>query len=131
MSRRYRVIKWATGVVGSAALRGILRHPLLELAAVKVYSDDKDGLDAGDIIGVDKTGVIATKDVDAIMGLEADCVIYCPMPWNIDEMCRLLESGVHVLTPCPYWFPFIQNPEVAAALGAACKQGNVNMHASG
>ena len=36
----------ALGVVGSAALRGIIRHPKLELVGVKVYSEDKDGLDA-------------------------------------------------------------------------------------
>ncbi len=129
--KKYRVIQWATGVVGSAALKGILRHPKLELAGVRVYSEAKEGLDAGDIIGTETTGVLATRDVDTIMALDADCVIYCPMPWDVGEMCRLLESGRHVLTPCPYWFPFVQNPEVAAALGAACRKGNVNFHASG
>jgi 4-hydroxy-tetrahydrodipicolinate reductase len=125
------VIQWATGVVGSAALGGIVRHPRLELAGVKVYSDEKAGRDAGDIIGIDKTGVLATQDVDAIVALDADCVLYCPMPWNIDEMCRLLESGKHVITPCPYWFPFIQDVESANQIGAACKKGGVNFHASG
>ena len=28
---RYRVVQWATGVVGSAALKGILHHPQLDL----------------------------------------------------------------------------------------------------
>lgn len=129
--KKYKVIQWATGVVGSAALRGIIRHPKLELVGVKVYSDAKAGRDAGDIVGMDKTGVVATQDVDAILALDADCVLYCPMPWNVDEMCRLLEFGKHVITPCPYWFPFIQDPEAAKALEAACKKGNVNLHASG
>jgi hypothetical protein len=53
------------------------------------------------------------------------------MPWNLGEMCRLLESGKHVITPCPYWFPFIQDPEVVRLIEAACKKGNVNLHASG
>ena len=129
--RKYKVIQWATGVVGSSALKGILRHPKLELAAVKVYSEEKDGLDAGDLIGSAKTGIVATRDVDAILGVDADCVLYCPMPWDTAEICRLLESGIHVVTPCPYWFPFVQNPDVAAAIGAACKRGDVNFHASG
>ena len=129
--KTYKVIQWATGVVGSAALKGILRHPQLELAGVKVYSEQKDGLDAGEIIGAQETGVIATRDIDAIMNIDADCVLYCPLPWNLGEMCRLLESGKHVITPCPYWFPFVQNPSVAASIDAACKRGNVNMHASG
>ena len=131
MSKKYRVIQWATGVVGSAALRGILRNPGLELVGVKVYSDEKAGRDAGDLVGMDETGVVATQDVDAILALDADCVIYCPLPWDLAEMCRLLESGKHVLTPCPYFYPFKQNPEAAAQIAAACKQGNVNLHASG
>jgi 4-hydroxy-tetrahydrodipicolinate reductase len=125
------VIQWATGVVGSAALKGILRHPKLELAGVKVYSEAKEGLDAGDLIGAAKTGIVATRDVDGIMRLDGECVLYCPLPWDTGEICRLLESGKHVITPCPYWFPFVQNPEVAAAISAACKQGDVNFHASG
>ncbi len=129
--KKYRVVQWATGVVGSSALRGILRHPRLELAGVKVYSEDKEGRDAGDLIGAGKTGIVATRDVDAILALDADCVLYCPLPWDLGEICRLLESGVHVITPCPYWFPFVQSPDVAAAINVACKQGNVNMHASG
>ncbi|MBW2361099.1 MAG: hypothetical protein JRG84_09380 [Deltaproteobacteria bacterium] len=131
MARKYKVIQWATGVVGSAALRGVVRHPKLELVGVKVYSDDKAGQDAGDIVGIDKTGVIATQDVEEIMALDADCVLYCPMPWSLGEICRFLEAGIHVITPCPYWFPFIQNPEVAASIKKACKQGKVNFHASG
>ncbi|MBW2291846.1 MAG: hypothetical protein JRG89_09810 [Deltaproteobacteria bacterium] len=131
MARKYRVVQWATGVVGSAALRSVVRHPKLELVGVKVYSDDKKGRDAGDIVGIDPTGVIATQDVDEIMALEPDCVLYCPMPWDLGEMCRLLEAGIHVITPCPYWFPFIQNPATAASINKACKQGNVNFHASG
>jgi hypothetical protein len=62
--KKYKVVQWATGVVGSAALKGVIRHPKLELVGVKVYSDEKTGLDAGDIVDMDKTGVIATKDVD-------------------------------------------------------------------
>jgi len=131
MPKPYRVIQWATGVVGSAALRSVVRHPMLDLVGCRVYSDDKAGRDAGDIVGIEPTGVIATKDVEEIMALDADCVLYCPLPWDLAEMCRFLESGVHVITPCPYWFPFVQNPDVAASINAACKTGGVNFHASG
>jgi hypothetical protein len=129
--KTYQVAQWATGVVGSSALKGILRHPRLELVGVKVYSDEKAGRDAGEIIDAAATGVIATKDMGEIMALRPDVVLYCPMPWNPAEMCQLLEAGIHVITPCPYWFPFVQNPEGAALLDASCKKGGVNFHASG
>ena len=98
---------------------------------MKVYGEAKVGRDAGDLVGLPATGVVATADVDEILALGADAIIYCPMPWDVDEMCRLLASGTHVVTPCPYWFPFIQEPEVAAQLTAACREGGVNLHASG
>ncbi len=66
MAEKYRVVQWATGVVGSAALRGIIRHLRLELVGVKVYSDDKKGRDAGDLVGMDRTGVLATQGVEHI-----------------------------------------------------------------
>ncbi len=131
MKGTYRVVQWATGVVGSASLRGIVGHPRLELAGVKVYSDDKAGRDAGELVDVAPTGVIATQDVDEIVALGADCVIYAPMPWSVDEMCMLLEAGTHVVTPCPYWFPWIQDAEDARRLTEACVSGGVNLHATG
>ena len=130
--KKYRVIEWATGVVGTAALKRIIEHPELELAGVKVYSDDKTGRDAGELAGLSvTTGVLATQDVDAIIATDADCIIYCPMPWDLDEMCRILKSGKHVITPCPYWFPWKQNPEVTSQIEEACRTGGVNLHASG
>jgi hypothetical protein len=74
-----RVIQWATGGVGRAAIEGILDHPELELAGCLVYSDDKDGRDAGELIGRGPVGVTATKDVEAILALDADCVVYAPI----------------------------------------------------
>ena len=103
--KKYKVIQWATGVVGTAALKGILRHPKLELVGVKVYSDEKAGKDAGELADSEVTGVMATQDIEAIVAINADCVLYCPMPWDTSEICRLLESGKHVITPCPYWYP--------------------------
>ena len=129
--KKYRVIQWATGTVGSASLKGILRHPQLELVGVKVYDEKKEGMDAGELVGAERTGVIATRDVDDILALDADCLIYCPMPWHVPEMCRILEAGVHLITPCPYWYPFLQIPEETKEITAACRRGNVNFHASG
>jgi hypothetical protein len=127
----YRVIQWATGVVGTAALKGIIRHPQLELVGVKVYSEEKEGLDVGQLAGTQDTGILATRDVDSVLAAGADCVLYCPMPWDVDEMCSLLCAGIHVITPCPYWYPFFQDKEAADKLKAACETGQVNFHASG
>jgi hypothetical protein len=56
----YKVIQWATGAVGSLTLREIVRNHDLELGGVLVYSPDKDGRDAGELVSIDPTGVTAT-----------------------------------------------------------------------
>ncbi len=129
--KRYSVIQWATGVVGSASLRAVIDHPLLDLVGVKVYSDAKEGVDAGDLVGRAKTGVTATRDAQALLDRDADCVIYCPMPPNLDEVDALLRSGKHVITPVGWIYPYKQDPHSTEVISAACREGGVNFHPSG
>src|ERR1700674_4684387 len=74
----YRVIQWATGGVGRAAIEGVLAHPELELVGAWVHSPAKHGVDLGALVGRDDIGVTATTDVDALLTTDADCVVYCP-----------------------------------------------------
>ena len=39
----YRVVQWATGIVGQEAIKGVLAHPDLELVGAWVHSPDKVG----------------------------------------------------------------------------------------
>lgn len=126
---RYRVIQWATGHVGRAAIQGILGHPQLELVGVWVHSEEKAGRDAGEICGLGKIGVIATSDVDEILHLDADCVLYSPLLPQHDEVVRLLESGKNVVTPVGWFYP--RGTPGVAELEAACRKGNVSLHGTG
>ena len=47
-----RVIQWSTGNAGVNALRGIVRHPDLELVGVHAHSPDKVGKDAALLCGL-------------------------------------------------------------------------------
>ncbi len=125
----YRVIQWATGNVGRAAIQGILSHPQLELAGAWVHSADKAGRDVGDLCGLGPVGVRATADVDAILALHADCVVYSPLLPQRDEVVRLLESGKNVVTPVGWFYPF--NTPGVAELEAACRTGGVSLHGTG
>ena len=53
----YRVIQWATGLVGQEAILGVLAHPELELVGTWVHSPEKVGRDVGEICGIDPIGV--------------------------------------------------------------------------
>ena len=71
-NKKYRVIQWATGTVGSAALKYFIENPVTDLVGVYVTNPDKIGKDAGDLVGLPTTGVLATGDVDALVALDAD-----------------------------------------------------------
>ena len=75
---KLRVLQWTTGKVGKLALRAILDDPRLELVGVYAHSPDKAGVDAGALCGRPDCGVEATNDVDALLALKADSVLYAP-----------------------------------------------------
>src|SRR6185312_17376573 len=72
--RKPRVILWGPGQVGVGGLRALIAHPGLDLVGVVVHAEAKEGRDAGDLCGMPVTGVIATRDVDAALALDADVV---------------------------------------------------------
>jgi len=124
----YRVIQWATGGVGRAAIDGILSHPELELVGCWVHSPAKAGKDVGEICGLGPVGVTATDDVEALLALDADCVMYAPIMAKPDEVMRLLESGKNVVTPLNWFYP---KREKVDDLEAACQKGGVTLHGTG
>ncbi len=134
----YRVIQWATGHVGIHALRAIAQHPQMELVGLWVSGEAKAGRDAGALCGIDPTGVVATRDAEALLGLDADCVSYMGATdyrpaEALDDMCRILASGKNLVTTSfvPLIYPWRVLPEFAARLEAACQQGKTSFFCSG
>jgi hypothetical protein len=123
-----RVIQWATGAVGRSAIAAIMAHPELELAGCWVHSARKNGLDAGDIAGAGPAGVVATTDADALLALDADCVVYAPLVPDKAAVEALLRSGKNVVTPVGWVYP---DPVRSASLEAACQQGRATLHGTG
>ncbi len=123
-----RVIQWATGGVGRAAIAGIVQHPELQLVGCWVHSAEKAGRDAGELAGAGPAGVRATTDVEALVSLDADCVIYAPMMADPGVVARLLASGKNVVTPLGWFFPAGRDE---GAILAACRQGNATLHGTG
>ncbi len=132
----HKIVQWATGSMGKTCLRAIIENPALELVGLYVYSDQKAGLDAGDIARQDKTGVIATKNIDEILALEADVVIHMPQlqaPYSShnDDICRLLASGKNVISINGHSYPQHWGGEYMQAFNDACMQGQSTLFGGG
>ena len=124
----YRVIQWATGGVGSAAIGGVLDHPDLELAGCWVHSEAKDGKDVGALVGRNPVGVIATRDIDELLALDADCVVYSPTFADPRVVIRILESGKNLVTPLGWFYP---SPDERSRFDIVCRQAGVTLHGTG
>jgi hypothetical protein len=124
----WRVIQWATGGVGRAAIEGLLDHPELELAGAWVHSPEKDGVDLGELVGREPVGVTATTDEQALLALDADCVLYAPILADKDVVERILRSGKNVVTPLGWFYPDEQDN---SGVEAACAEAGVTLHGTG
>ncbi|WP_297494782.1 hypothetical protein [Acidocella sp.] len=132
IGKQLRVVQWATGSVGAYAMRGVIQHPEMELVGVKVYNPAKEGKDAGELCGIPNIGVKATCDVDAILALKPDCVVYMPESTNVDDVCRLLESGANIVTTRAEFFnPDMMGAALRERIETACNRGNTSIHATG
>lgn len=128
----YRVVQWATGNIGARSLRAVVEHPTLSLAGLYVYAPDKVGRDAGELCGLPATGVVATDDIEQVIAVGADCVLYMPRQCEIDNLCRLLESGANVVTTRgEFHHPPSMDPASRQRIDDACRRGNTSIHSTG
>lgn len=128
---RYKVVQWATGTVGKTSLRHFIENPAFEIVGVLVTNPDKVGKDAGEIVGLPHTGVLATDDVEEIIALDADCVHFAPLLPDIDIVCRLLRSGKNVVSTLGPFYPTEHNCENVEKIEAACRDGGTSFHGCG
>jgi 2,4-diaminopentanoate dehydrogenase len=139
MSAARRVIQYSTGNVGRHALRMLIERPDLELVGVHASSPDKVGRDAAELCGLPTpTGVWATDDVDALLTLNADCVVYTSQAETRPkearaEISRFLRSGTNVVGSSFVW---MVAPDQAGAwlrepLQQACADGDTTLYING
>ncbi len=130
--RRYRVVQWATGKVGARSMRAVIRHPAMDLVGLYVHSEAKEGRDAGELCGLEPVGVSATRCIDDIISLQPDCVLYMQEGVDADDVCRILEAGINIVTTRgEFFYPARMDPQLRERTEAACHAGDASLHATG
>lgn len=126
-----RVVQWTTGNVGRRSVRAIVDHPELELVGCFAWGPDKVGQDVGTLAGIEPIGIRATNDIDALIALAPDCVSYNPLWPDVDLLCRLLESGIHVATTAAFITGHGLGEESRTRIERACQSGGAAIFGSG
>ena len=133
-----RVVVWGTGNVGRPAIRAVSAHHELDLVGVVVANPDKIGRDAGEIAGIEPTGVRCTDDADSLLDSGVDAVVYTasgdfrPVEAEADlEQC--LRSGANVTSTSFYGLlhPPSCPPALRRRVDDACAVGDTSVFVSG
>lgn len=134
-----RVVQFSTGNVGVHSLKAIIGRPDLDLVGVHAASPNKIGRDAAELCGLtEPTGIIATDDIDALIALEPDCVVYTaqgetrPME-VIEQMSKFLSAGINIAATSMVWLvtPRQADDWLRVPLEEACKTGNASLYVNG
>jgi hypothetical protein len=108
----------------------VVEHPEYELVGCFAHSESKIGKDVGDIVGIGKTGVLATGSIEDIIALKPDVVLYMTLVWNVDDMAALLRAGINVISTI-----FITGrslgEEARGELERAAQDGGVTLYGTG
>ena len=134
-----KVVQFSTGNVEQHALKAIIGRPDLELVGVHAASPNKVGRDAAELCGLSEpTGIVATDDVDALIALGPDCVVYTaqaetrPME-AIEQLTKLLAAGIDVVGSSMVWLvtPGQADEWLRGPLEKACREGNSSLYVNG
>lgn len=135
----HRIVQWSVGGVGRNSLRALLRSEDFDVVGVYSHGESRSGRDAGDLagLGID-TGVLATSDVDTLLALHPDCVVYTSIGETrpreaVGELARILRSGANVVSSSMMnlIYPPAANPKITEALAEACLEGGTTLFTSG
>jgi hypothetical protein len=134
-----RVIQHATGHVGRHSLRAIIGRPDLQLVGVHASSPDKVGRDAAELCGLDEpAGVLATSDLDQLIELGADCVVYTAQAETrpddaLAELVAYLRAGIDVVATSLVWLVYPPHADewLTGPLGEACREGGTTLYVNG
>ncbi|MFK7897324.1 MAG: dihydrodipicolinate reductase [Myxococcota bacterium] len=133
-----RIVQWSTGGCGAIALKRIHEREDLELAGVWVHSDEKDGRDAGELMGDAPIGIAATRDAEALFDLAPDCICYTAAGESRPDECiadfeRMLSAGINIVTTSVpgLIYPAGFDPKAVERLESAARRGGASLYVSG
>ena len=130
--KKYRVIQWATGMVGKVALQAFHRESGYRTCRrVRHQSRESRQGRRRPRRAFPPTGVIATNDVEKLIALMPTACSSRRSVQDLDLYCRLLRSGKNVVSPAGPFIPTDRYRAQFDKIEAACRDGGTSYHGCG
>jgi 4-hydroxy-tetrahydrodipicolinate reductase len=135
--KKFRVVQWGLGAMGSGMARLMLEKDGLEVAGAIDMRPDYVGKDLGDVLGAGRRlGVVVTNDpASALDKAKVDLVVIATTSWTKEQMPdlkKILSAGINCISIAEELAaPEAQNPVLAAELDALAKANGVSILGTG
>lgn len=135
--KRFRVVQWGLGAMGSGMARLMLEKDGLELVGGIDMRPDYVGKDLGDVLGAGKKlGVAVTSDPASVLDKEkVDLVVIATTSWTKEQMPdlkKILSAGINCISIAEEMSaPEAQSPALAAEIDALAKANGVSILGTG
>lgn len=130
--RRIRVVQWGLGAMGGGIAKLLLSKDGIEVVGAVDARPDVNGMDLGEVLGMDAVGVPVTTNLDELLDNDkVDVVTIATTSWverQLPDLCRILSAGINVVSIAEELAaPEAQHPEAAAELDALAKEHGVSI----
>ena len=134
--KQIRVLPWGLGAMGSGMAKLALKKSGLKIVAAVDGYEGYNGKDLGDILGVEKTGVIVTNQPETVLDKEkVDLVVIATTSWTekqMPDLRKILKAGINCISIAEEMStPEAQSPELAKELDELAKANGVSILGTG
>lgn len=135
--KKFRVVQWGLGAMGSGMARLVLEKDGLELVGGIDMRPDYVGKDLGEVLGGGRRlGVTVTNDPASVLDrAKVDLVVIATTSWTKEQMPdlqKILSAGINCISIAEELAaPEAQNPALAAELDALAKANGVSILGTG
>ena len=128
---KMRIAQWALGNVGKVAVEEVRKDPAIELVACYTRPGDKTGRDVGELCGGAPIGLAAVSTIEEVLAARPNLVLYMPLMWDVDDMVRLLETGINVISTANFITGLSYGKHEQARLHQAGLKGGASLYGTG
>ena len=135
--KKFRVVQWGLGAMGSGMARLVLEKDGLELVGGIDMRPDYVGKDLGEVLGGGRClGVTVTNDPASVLDkAKVDLVVIATTSWTKEQLSDLkliLSAGINCISIAEEMAaPEAQSPELAAEIDALAKSHGVSILGTG